>query len=230
MFVRFKLKNTPCDHEQLFDYQLITLEKRNCPPAIIQAFKGARKKVLAHALSLTEAEDHVSFVPVITPCHLGYHGLIGLLRHNKMGGIADCEADRISDLEKVPERLYYIFGVEDGTEWFDLVPEVSHILICQEKRLPATTAEAISIAIHSDVLGRHSLVATGSRYASDRTPIICLNVVWPDADRSALHPANPGEYGASLLKSELGRPSLGWWYSDSPSHGGAPSCTSRLEI
>ena len=230
MFARLKTKNIPHRPELLFDYQLLTLGKRSCPLGIIQAFKEARKKVLAHAGSITMAEDRIPFLPVITQCYLGYHGLTGLLRHNNQDGVVECEVERIKDLEETPRGLYYIFDVEGGENLKGYAPEIAHTLIVQNKRLSAVTAEILSLALHTGALTANSLYAVGSRYASDRTPMIWLNVVMSEADRSWMSLANPAEESASLYKSELGKPALGWWYADSPMLGGAPSCASRLEI
>ncbi len=216
--------------EQLFESHLTTLVKRGCPPSIVESFDRSKAKILAHALLVTMGEGHIPFLPVITPCYLGYYGLMAMVRNKKQGGIVECEIERIVDTESVPSRLYYIFDVEGGMEWEGRPPEIAHTLICQNGRLPVTTAEAVSMALFTDVLVRHSLNAVGSRYASDRTPMVWLNVAMPVAVPNSMHWTNTIEGGASLLKSELGKPALGWWYSSSPSQSGAPSCASRLEI
>lgn len=205
--------------EQLFENQLAILTKRGCPASIVEAFDRSKKQILTHALLITVAEGHISFLPVITPCYLGYHGLMAMVRHNNQSGLVECEVDRISDTEEVPARLYYIFDVDDGMEWEGRPPEIAHTLICQNKRLPTTTAEILSVARHTDLLEYHPLNAVGSRYASDRTPMIWLSVMGTDTD-----------WRAQSFKSKSDTPGLGWWYSSSPSRGGAPSCVSRLEI
>lgn len=229
-----QIQSGPVNPAQLFDNQLTTLAKRltklDYSSSIIEKFSRSRERVLNHVSLISVAEGHIPFLPIIMPCYLGYHGLIAMVQHNNHHGVMECEADQIFNIEATPSGLYYIFDVEDGTDFYKQTPEVAHFLIRQNNRLPATAAELLSVALHTDTLSHHSLDAVGSRYKSDRTPIIWLNVVLFEAVQNSMYTTNEIEYDLSLLKSELGRPGLGWWYSSSLSRGGAVSCGSRLEI
>jgi len=227
LFHHHHVKN---DHEQLFDRHIVTLKKRGCPLAIIDALRDSKKYILAHVSSIEIAEGNIACMPVITPPYLGYHGLLSLVRHGSESGVIRCDVVQIVDVEKTPLRLYYMFDVEDGSQLLDRTMENANIRICQKNRLPSTMPEIASICILTDVLSRHSVCATGSRYASDRTPIILLSTVGTETDwENAKRELSECSDGHSL-KPQEGTPGLGWRYSSSPSRGGASSCSSRLEI
>lgn len=229
MFDFLKPKVIPQNQEQLFESQLSVLKK--CRLAdIAEIFSRNKKLILAHASSLIMTEGYLPFLPVVSLDQLNYYELMELIQYKDRSGRVCCEADRITDLEKVPVGLYYIFDVEEGAEWQSRAPEVARTLICQNGRLPTTAVEIINLALQTDVLARRSLDATGSRYGSDRTPMVWLNVVISEASRGWKRSISEKEFGISLLKKELGKPGLGWWYSSSPSLGGAPSCASRLAV
>src|SRR3989338_4691517 len=102
MLAFLKSKSVPRSRAQLFEHQLAVLTERGCPSSITQAFGRNKKQILTHASSITVAEGHIPFLPVITPDHLGYHGLIALVWHKKECGVVEREVDRISDTEEVP--------------------------------------------------------------------------------------------------------------------------------
>lgn len=194
------------DLEKLFDSQIATLKDRGCPEQILEVLKNHKAKVLNHAELITIAEGNLAFAPVITPLYLGYHGIVSIVRHNGRSGYAYAYLDprQITDEEKVPVGLYYQFDVEDGTKYLGKKPEVSNKLIQKEKRLRSTTAEIVSIGIHTDVLSKHYMDAVGSRFRSGRAPLLCLRG---------------------------GRPRLDWrFFGVANVHWGAASCGSRLEL
>lgn len=224
-----KPKVIPQSQEQLFESQLVELKK--CGLADIADIFGRNKKpILSHASSLIITEGHLPFLPVVSLDQLNYDELMALVQYKDRPGRVCCEVDRITNLEKTPVGLYYIFDVEEGAEWQGRAPEVACTLIYQNGRFPVTAVEIINLALQTEVLARRSLDAAGSRFGSDRTPMVWLNVVISEASRGWKRSISEKEFGISLLKKELGKPGLGWWYSSSPSQGGAPSCASRLAI
>ena len=191
------------DLKKLFDSQIERL-RPYCSSQIIQMLMVGMEKVLNHAETLTIGEGHLVFAPVLTPLYLGYQGIVALVRNGSKSGYTYLDPTRIEDVEKVPLKLYYQFDVEDGTKRLGVKPEVSEKEIQAEKRLRSTTAEIVSIAIHTAVLSKHNMDAVGSRYGSVNAPFLCLNV---------------------------GEPRLSWGNLGSANgHWGAPSCSSRLEL
>lgn len=206
-------------HRDLFNLQIQTLKNRGCPAKITDAYAEAEKKIIEYAESIIFLEDHLLFMPVIPLYYIGYYGLASLMRYDDdTHGDVYMDLSLLEDVKETPRRPYYIFNVEDGTEMIDRTPETAAIIIRQQNRFSATAAEAMNIAIHTDVLSHHSIGAVASRYGLDRTPIVWLNV------------QDPLPFVGRIFMSYIKKPGLGWRYTSTIGSSGAASYGSRLEI
>lgn len=188
---------------RLFDNHIATFNERNVSEQILEVFWNNKEKVLNHAESITVTEGNLPFAPVIVPLYLGYHGLVSLVRYKGKQGYTYLDPIQITDIEKVPSRLYYMFDIEDGTAMLGKKSEDADKLIVKQGRLLAVTAEVLSIGIHTDVLSRHFVDAVGSRYGSDRSPGLYLSGGRPGLGWNDLDDAND-RWGAASCGSRLG--------------------------
>lgn len=187
---------------KLFDSQIATLTERNVPEQILEILRNSKDKVLDRAESIAIAEGNLPFAPVITPLYLGYHGLVSLVRYKNKQGYTYLDPMQITDIEKVPSGLYYMFDIEDGTAMLGKKPEDADKLIVKQGRLRVVTAEVLSIGAHTDVLSHHFVDAVGSRCNSVGTPDLYLSDSEPKLDWRYLDNAN-ARWGAASCGSRL---------------------------
>ena len=107
----------------------------------------------------------------------------------------------IIDLVKTPDNLYWMYHIDAGESVLNKSPNEAEKIFKKQSRSPLIVAEDIALTTHTDVLLRHYVIATGSRYIeSDGVP-----VVWLNDDR----------------------PWLGWVGADDWASGGFPSGGTR---
>lgn len=158
--------------EQLFDSQIATLKNRGVPQQVLEALQNKKSAVVDRASSMTIGTGNIPFIPVIKPSYLGYYGLMSLVRNGAKEGYTYINPSLITDKVETPNGLYYIYDVEDGEAMRGKSPEAAEKLFKENKRSPLTAAEAIALATHTNVLSRHFVDATGSRYDSDYVPFL----------------------------------------------------------
>ncbi|MBI1999342.1 MAG: hypothetical protein HYS74_01660 [Parcubacteria group bacterium] len=147
-------------------------------------------------------DGNIPFLPVIPRSPRSPYDLMAMVRNGSKVGYAYLNPTQISDVVDAPQEPYYIYDVEDGNITRGKSPEDALKIFKQQKRSPLTAAEVMALATHTDVLSRHYVWATGSRY----------------------------EFAARVPNVYLGggRPKLGWdWVGDSLGHWGSASCGSR---
>jgi len=163
------------DLEKLFDTQIVILKDRDVPEQIIELLQSQKNAVVEKASKMTIGDSNIAFLPVIKPVYLGYYGLMSLVRHESKKGFVYLNPAAITDQVETPDVLYYIFDVEDGHATLGKNPEAAEEIIKQQKRSPLTAAEVINLCVVTDVLSRHHVLATGSRWVSaDRAPYVYL--------------------------------------------------------
>ena len=151
-------------------------------------------------------DGHIPFIPVIPRTYRSIYDLIAMVWNNDKQGYTYLNPMAITDRIRVPDRPYYIFDVEDGEALLDMSPGSAEKTLKSQKRSPLTVAEVVALCIHTDVLSRHDIWATGSRY--DKA----------DVD---------GELALDVFLAD-GAPELGWTFVDySDDSSGSASCRSR---
>ncbi len=160
--------------EELFDSQIATLNSRGVPQETLRRLHDQKKVVIDKASKMTIGNGNIPFIPVVKPSYLGYYGLMSLVHNGANKGYAYIDPDAITDKEKTPNKLYYIYDVEDGEAMRGKSSKTTEKLLKAQNRYPLTVAEAIALATHTDVLSRHSMDIPGSRYDSDYVPFLWL--------------------------------------------------------
>ena len=188
--------------EKLFDSQIATLKSRGVPQQVLEALQDKKSAVVDNASKMTIGAGNTPFIPVIKPSYLGYHGLMSLVRNGAKEGYTYLNPSLITDKVETPNGLYYIYDVEDGETMRGKSPEAAEKLLKEQRRSPLTAAEVIALATHTDVLSRHFVDATGSRYDSG-----CVPYGW-------LVDGRPGLFCS--------------WADDAYSEWGSASCGSRI--
>jgi hypothetical protein len=197
------------DLEKLFDWQITILKNRGVPEQIIEALQSQKDMVVEEASEMTIGEGNIPFLPVIKSAYLGYYGLMSLVRNGDKQGNCYLNPTAITDEVQTPDQLYYIYDVEDGEATRGKSPEKAIEIFKKQSRFALTAAEVVNLCVITDVLPRHHVWASGSRYGrSDRVPLVSLD----DDDQ----------------------PELNWDYlnylDDSNVHRGSASCGSRLGL
>lgn len=189
------------DLEKLFDSQIATLKNRGCPEAIVEMLQNQCGEVIAKASKMTFEKGRTPFLPVIPRVYLTIYSQMAMVRNGSKAGFTYLDPAEIADLVKTPSKPFYIFNVEDGTAMLGKAPEDAENLIKKQNgRRGLTEVEVIALCVHTNVLSRHYVDATGSRYGRSRDDV-------------------PGLY------LYAGRPRLDWYYVDRayPCYGAA-SC------
>ena len=168
--------------EKLFDNQIATLKDRGVPQQILGMLQDQKNTVVTKASNMTIGAGNTPFIPVIKPSYLGYYGLMSLVRNGAKEGYSYLNPALITDKMETPNGLYYIYDVEDGEAMRGKSPEAAEKLLKEQRRSPLTAAEVLALATHTDVLSRHFVDATGSRYGSGDVPFLWLDGGLPGLD------------------------------------------------
>ena len=165
------------DLKKLFVSQIQTLKSRGCPKQILEMAYYSKTEVVQKASRMTIIEGYIPFVgPVIPPAYLGYYGLMAMVRNRDNEGYVCLDPSRVTDKVETPEGLYWLYGVEDGEAMLGKTPQNAEEAINKQGRFILTAAETMALCTHSNVLLRHYVDATGSRYnGTDRVPFVYLD-------------------------------------------------------
>lgn len=190
------------DLEKLFDAQIATLKDRGTPEQIVEILQNQKGAVLKKASEMAIGDGNIPFLPVIPRSFRSPYDLMAMVKNGGKAGYTYLNPTQISDVVDAPQEPYYIYDVEDGSSR-GKSPENAEKTFKSQKRSPLTAAEVMALTVHTDVLSRHYVWATGSRYEfADEVPSVCLG--------------------------DGGRPKLSWDYSGpSNSLWGSASCGSR---
>lgn len=189
--------------EKLFDSQIATLKYRGTPEQIVEILQNQKGAVVKKASEMAIGDGNIPFLPVIPRSFWSPYDLMAMVRYGSKVGYTYLNPTQISDVVDAPQEPYYIYDVEDGNSMRGKSPENAEKTFKQQKRSPLTAAEVMALTTHTDVLSKHCVWATGSRYElAYEVPNVCL------------------DYGY--------RPGLGWgWVGGSDGRWGAASCGSR---
>lgn len=188
------------DLEKLFDAQIQTLKDRGCPSVIIDMLREQRDQVLQKASEITIAKKHIPFLPVIPRIYLSIYSQMQMVRNGDKVGYTYLKPSEITDVVKTPQDPYYIFDVEDGEAMLGKAPKDAEKAIKQQNWRGLTEVEVIALGIHTNVLSRHYVDAVGSRYGSDRVPLLWLHGGKPELGWYGLGHADD-EWGAASCRS-----------------------------
>lgn len=150
----------------LFDSQLETLKKRGVSDQVIETLSARKETVLRKAGEIDIGGKNIPFLPIISALFTDLSDLIKMVRFNDKIGESRIDLRRISDNVYAPSELYYIFNVEIGEQTAhdrSIKLATYENAIFEMNRSPLRTDEAISLAIHTDVLEQCIVFAAGSR-------------------------------------------------------------------
>jgi len=182
--------NQPAEQDifkKLFDSQIITLKNKGVPTRIVNMLERQRDAVIKKASEMTFKAGHISFLPVISRTDLTIKTQMKMIVTGGRKGYAGL-THLITDVIKTPDKPYYIYDVEDGKATLGKSSRDAMKLIKNVGRHALTVVEIISLSLHTNVLSRHFVHATGSRYISaDFVPFVWLfgggpRLSWDDAD------------------------------------------------
>ncbi len=195
-------KNPPQDLGQLFDSQISRLKLLGAPSIEVIILELKREEVLKKAKSMRFEKGRTPFLPVI-PLFWAFTSKdqMKLVTKDNSKGYSYLN-DRVIENLVTLDAPYYIFDVENGRATKGKSPEEANEIFKTNDRRGLTVAEAIALAVHTDVLSHHNVWAAGSRYESaGKVPLVYL--VYGD------------------------RPKLNWYRVDySFDHWGSASCGS----
>lgn len=154
------------EFEELFDTQIATLKDRGVYVEILEILRRQKGVVLAKASEMAIGDGNIPFIPVLPRSFRNSHSLMAMVRNGGKVGYTDFNPTLISDVVDAPQEPYYIYDVEDGSSTLGESPENAENILKSLKRSPLTAAEIIALAVHTDVLSRHNVWATGSRYGT----------------------------------------------------------------
>lgn len=189
--------------ETLFDKQIQTLKDRGCPEAIIGMLRGQKPEVIEKASKMTVAKGNLDFLLVISRLALTIYSQMQMVLYDGKAGYNYLDPREITDVVETPDELVYaIYDVEDGQAMLGKAPQDAEKLIKKEGRRCLTEVEVIALGVHTDVLSRHYVDATGSRYeSSDQMPSLSLGPGRPELDWNCLDGADE-EWGSASCRSK----------------------------
>jgi hypothetical protein len=206
--VRFHIADghSKANLEKLFNSQIARLRNRSINENIIEKLRFKRKAVINKAQALCLPFNHIPFIPVITERYINLSLLLRSVFFEGVMGFFQLSNLRLSNIVAMPEPPYYIFDVEDGKGLLNVGPRSAEITIKGQKRSCLTYCETVALAVHTDVLTRHNLMAIGSRCSNgieEQFPDLYLRKGKPTLDCRNLNYAPAKEWGTpscSLLR------------------------------
>ena len=196
------------EYSELFESYIDRLTMEGVPPRIVGMLSHQKAVVIKKALEMTIRDGYIAFLPVIPRSHLTVNTQMAMVEKDGNKGFNYLNPNLISNKVKTWNKPYYIFNVEDGEATRNKSPHDAEKILKNSERSPLTVAETVSLALHTRVLTRHSLDATGSRFSSYGVPSIWFNESIPKLGWVSI--------GRQMLTSS----------SSSPRRG-TPSCGSR---
>jgi len=158
-----------------FEEFLSRLQDRGCPPTLLDMFMFQRMMIMNKVVGMEFLGEESPFIPVIPLMFQKIPSLMGMVDiGGKRGVVRDYDpiyTDEVSST-KFP---YFMLGVEPGRTTEGIPADSAREGFRQARRTPLSVAEAISLAICTEVLGVFSVGALGSRNACSKTPCISVD-------------------------------------------------------
>lgn len=162
---------------KFFDNQIETLQRLGCSEKVIGILSWQRSNVIGNCLRIRIPPNRIPFIPVITLVQYKLEELMAMVRYGELKGEVGDQAwkERCPIMDTVGSQPflrpyfdpYYAINIEDGTLTKGMSVRQADKKIILAGRSPLTVAESISLCVHTDVLSRHYLWATGSRWESE---------------------------------------------------------------
>lgn len=147
----------------LFDEQVQTLADRKCPEGILKNLQRQKIYVIAEAAKMFFPPVNLPFLPVIPGDILPIEEQVGMIIAPSNGTKAICRIEPKKFNSYLPdESPCFVYNVENGAKWRNMPPKQSREIFKENKRLGLNTEGIISLAIHSDALSYHNLLAVAS--------------------------------------------------------------------
>lgn len=160
----------------LLDEQLDRLDGKGLNPIVLVQFEARREALIEIASNRPFGKNRLPFLPVIPSSILGLNEQMTMVFHEGQKGKNCLDQNDICIFTKTPSGVYFIVDVENGESTLGKNALVARQIISAQNRKCATVCEIISLGIQTDVLGRHSLNATGSQSISDNCAIARLQI------------------------------------------------------
>lgn len=203
-----RLRQRQMDLERLLEGQIRQLENLGCPLKIRERFKDDWPEILQQLMAWIMPSNYLAALPVIPRPAMPIEEQMMMVSNGHLTGYTELEPANISDIVAIPEKPYYLIGVEDGRSMLLETPKQAGALIRGSSRLELVGIEAIALARHSTVLQDHGIYAVGSSFQQ----------------------AKPS--GGKVIALGLdgkGRPQLDWALAGIGQPGwGTPSCLRRI--
>ena len=165
------------DAIRLFNSQMKTLETRGFTE-IMEALQEKLDDVLFRVVEMKEikiSKSHIPFVAVIPLLGFDVETLMKMVIYDHNEGHSLLIQSELSNVVGVPSKPYFIFDVKDGETMLNKSPERAETLIKEQRRSCLTVGEGIALCIHANVLYKHFLNCTGSRFENGYyVPIVHL--------------------------------------------------------
>lgn len=145
---------------KLFDQQIATLSHRGCPRRVIEKLFFQKTAVVFAAAASKSAPCHIPFIPVIPQRYLTVYSQMNMLRNGSARGQTRLNLSDFEDLDIAPQGPYYLYDVDKGdmntilrtdSSINEIEREIERSIKNQERH-PLTIVEAISVALHTDIL------------------------------------------------------------------------------
>lgn len=163
--------------ERLFNSRIQTIKDRGCPGQIVEMLQDQKSSVLQKAMGMSFFDErNFFFIPVIPLTCIRLCDLMTMVHKKDKQGYTNLNPTAITDEFETPKDPYYIYDVEDGRMRLDESPMKAIGNIKEISRSPLTAAEVVALATHTNVLSRHYVNASGSRYGgSAKVPLLLLD-------------------------------------------------------
>lgn len=202
----------------LFNVQIQKLVERGCPPTILERLRMQKPSVIAKANTMYFPIDNLPFLPVIPGDVLPIEEQARMIVLPGKNGNAECQCllkpSEFRSFKKV-EGPYFISDVENGARLRDSHPCDSRKALAGSERRGLGIEEMISLAIHSDALSCHNLLAIAINHQNappSKSPALALKQGVPHLC---------GIYNYRFL----GKPPYRHWGTP---YWGTPSCASLI--
>ena len=158
---------------KLLEAQLETLADQGVAGRIIRKLESKKHQLLDGQETITI--DSLPFLPVIPFVQLDLEQQIVMVGHARHPGINKLQETDIIDLEPADEP-YFITQINEGDRFLGKSSRDVTDYFLQCRQHPLTAGESLALAMHTNILQRHNIIAINSNYKiGDEIVLLCLN-------------------------------------------------------